>query len=222
MKKFEEKRTDYFGGFSVDKIRKFILANELRLVTVFNRLVFYFIVFIIFVFIFNNQFQSNKNSAKIFRGDIKAVNFLFANRSSENYKEIMSEFKKTAIRFRGRVISVLVDSADKTTDPEVKILMELIGIKSKDEAPTVRLLAFTDFEMKKYRPDSAEISNQVLTEFLQDFFNDKLQTYRLAQDLPADWDAKPVKVLTVKNFDQIVKDKSKAVLVKFCNFFYLI
>ncbi len=134
----------------------------------------------------------------------------------------MSEFKKSAIRFRGRVISVLVNSADKTTNPEVKILMELIGIKSKDEAPTVRLLAFSDLEMKKYKPDSAEISNQVLTEFLQEFFNDKLKPYRLGQELPADWDAKPVKVLTVKNFEQISKDKSKTVLVKFCNHILLL
>ena len=132
----------------------------------------------------------------------------------------MSEFKKSAIRFRGRVISVLVNSADKTTNPEVKILMELIGIKSKDEAPTVRLLAFSDLEMKKYKPDSAEISNQVLTEFLQEVFNDKLKPYRLGQELPADWDAKPVKVLTVKNFEQISKDKSKTVLVKFCNYIF--
>ena len=39
FKKFEEKRVDFFGDFDLEKIRKFILANELRLVTVFNRIV---------------------------------------------------------------------------------------------------------------------------------------------------------------------------------------
>ncbi len=40
----------------------------------------------------------------------------------------------------------------------------------------------------------------------------------MTEEVPADWDAKPVKVLVGKNFDEVVNDKTKAALVEFCKF----
>merc|ERR1711997_957718 len=74
--------------------------------------------------------------------------------------------------------------------------------------------------MVKYKPevsnldDNDEFDSNVRT-FLDDVLSGKLKQHLLSEDIPEDWDAKPVKTLVGKNFEQVAKDTEKHVLVEF-------
>lgn len=51
--------------------------------------------------------------------------------------------------------------------------------------------------MAKYKPDTYDLSESGLTNFVQQFLDGKLKQHLLSQDLPEDWDKEPVKVRIV-------------------------
>jgi protein disulfide-isomerase A1 len=187
FKKFDEGRNDFSGTFEIEELKKFIHANQLALVSEFNQ----------------------ETAQKIFGGDIKVHNLLFASKKSEKFESQLSEFKNAASKFRGRSIFVLID----TDVDENERVMEFFGLK-KEDAPTLRLISLAQ-EMTKYKPESNEIKADIIVKFVEAFFEKKLKPHLLTQDVPADWDAQPVKVLVGKNFNEVARDKTKSVLVEF-------
>lgn len=187
FKKFDEGLNVFDGKFDEEEIKKFIHSNQLALVSEFNQ----------------------ETAQKIFGGDIKVHTLLFASKKSDAYETIMGQFKEAAKSYKGRTIFVLIDTDVDENDR----VMEFFGLK-KDDAPTIRLISL-GAEMTKYKPDFTEIKSEALIKFVQDFFDKKIKPHLLTQDVPADWDAQPVKVLVGKNFDKVARDTTKTVLVEF-------
>jgi len=70
-------------------------------------------------------------------------------------------------------------------------------------------------EMTKFKPESNEIDEKNIREFVEGVLSGKVKQHLLSQVLPEDWDKTPVKTLVSTNFDEVAFDKSKDVLVEF-------
>ncbi|XP_068672295.1 protein disulfide-isomerase 2-like [Montipora foliosa] len=187
-KKFDEGRVVYDGEHLAESIIQFIKANQLPLVTEFN----------------------DENAPKIFGGDVKKHVLLFASKKADSFQGIHESFSSVAKDFKGKVLFVLVD----TEIEDNSRISEFFGIDAK-EIPTVRLINLADDDMTKYKPQTTELTADNVKTFVQEVLDGGLKPHLLSQEIPEDWDSKPVKVLVGKNFDEVAKDKTKAVFVEF-------
>jgi len=69
--------------------------------------------------------------------------------------------------------------------------------------------------MEKFKPDSNDVTVDKLTEFVTAFLDGNLKPFLMSEDVPADWDKNPVKVLVGKNFAEVALDEKKNVFVEF-------
>jgi len=91
--------------------------------------------------------------------------------------------------------------------------MEFFGLK-KEDAPSMRLIKLEE-EMTKFKPEDKSLTEESIKSFVDGVLSGKVKQHLLSQDLPEDWDKNPVKVLVSNNFDEVVFDKTKDVLVEF-------
>jgi protein disulfide-isomerase A1 len=187
LKKFDEGRNLFEGDLTADELKKFVSTNSLPLVVDF----------------------SHETAQKIFGGEIKAHNLLFASRKASDFESILESFKKVAKDFKNRVLFVTIN----TDEEDHERIMEFFGLK-KDETPSMRLIKLEE-EMTKFKPQSTQIDEQSIREFVEGVLSGKVKQHLLSQDLPEDWDKTPVKTLVSTNFDSVALDKSKDVLVEF-------
>merc|ERR1711970_542058 len=78
----------------------------------------------------------------------------------------------------------------------------------------MRIISLTE-DMKKFMPESNEMTKDAIKTFVQDFHDGKLKVHLKSEEVPEDWDKQPVKVLVGKNFAEVAYDKSKDVFVEF-------
>lgn len=187
FKDFDEGKNLYEGEITEEGLTQFVAANSLPLVVDFN----------------------HETASKIFGGEIKSHLLIFLSKEAGHYDTYLEAAMGAAKGFKGQVLFVTIN----TDEEDHSRILEFFGMK-KDEVPGLRIIKLEE-DMAKYRPDSYDLTESGLTSFVQSFLDGKLKQHLLSQDLPEDWDKEPVKVLVSSNFDEVVFNKDKDVLVEF-------
>ncbi|KAJ2943669.1 hypothetical protein O0L34_g16781 [Tuta absoluta] len=187
FKNFEEPKVVYDGEVVEDAIKKWVFVNSMPYIVEF----------------------SHETASKIFGGQIKYHLLLFLSKKNGDFEKYIDELKPVAKNYQDKIMTVAID----TDEDDHQRILEFFGMK-KEEVPSARLIALEQ-DMAKYKPPTNELSANAVEEFVQSFFDGKLKQHLLSEELPADWAAKPVKVLVATNFDDVVFDTSKRVLVEF-------
>ncbi|XP_026762466.1 protein disulfide-isomerase [Galleria mellonella] len=188
FKNFEEPRVKYDGeSFDEESFKTWVFVQSMPTIVEF----------------------SHETASKIFGGQIKYHLLLFLSKKNGDFDKYVEELKPVAKNYRDRIMSVAID----TDEDDHQRILEFFGMK-KEEVPSARLIALEQ-DMAKYKPPTDELSANSVEEFVQSFFAGTLKQHLLSEDLPSDWAAKPVKVLVATNFDEVVFDTNKRVLVEF-------
>ncbi|XP_059053821.1 protein disulfide-isomerase [Achroia grisella] len=188
FKNFEEPRVKYEGEtFDEDSFKTWVFVQSMPTIVEF----------------------SHETASKIFGGQIKYHLLLFLSKKNGDFDKYVEELKPVAKNYRDKIMSVAID----TDEDDHQRILEFFGMK-KEEVPSARLIALEQ-DMAKYKPATDELSANAVEEFVQSFFAGTLKQHLLSEDLPSDWSEKPVKVLVATNFDEVVFDSNKRVLVEF-------
>lgn len=187
FKEFDEKKVVFEGEVSKDEIQKFVAGNSLPLVVDFN----------------------HETASKIFSGDIKSHMLMFLSKEAGHYDNFLEIARNVAKSYKGKLLFVTIN----TDEEDHSRILEFFGM-TKEEVPGLRIIKLEE-DMAKFKPESYDITEENLRATVDKFLEGKLKQHLLSQDLPEDWDKNPVKVLVSSNFDEVVFDKSKDVLVEF-------
>merc|ERR1712088_1292435 len=185
LKQFDDKRAD-FDGEGKDAIASFVKLEQLALV---------------------NEF-SDKTAPKIFGGDLKQHNLLFAAKSASDYDTIHAAYSESAKAFKGKLLFVLVDCDVEDN----KRVMEFFGI-TEENCPDMRVINM-EKNMAKFAPEKSDLSAEGVKAFVNGVLDGSIKRHLKSEEVP-DNSGNAVKVIVGKNFNDLVLDPTKNVFVEF-------
>lgn len=187
FKQFDEGKVVYSGAANDAELKKFVQGQSMPLIVEFN----------------------HDSAQKIFGGDIKSHLLIFVSKEAGHFEKYVEASKEVAKKFRNDVLFVTINADE---EDHLRIL-EFFGMK-KEEVPSMRLIRLEE-DMAKYKPENSDLAADNIEAFVQLYIDGKLKQHLLSQDLPEDWDKQAVKTLVSTNFDAVVFDTKKDVLVEF-------
>merc|ERR1739838_252118 len=175
------------GEVTEEAITKFVSGNALPLVVEF----------------------SQETAQKIFSGEIKSHLLLFVSAAAEDYSSKVDIAKGIAKDHKGEMLFVTIN----TDEEDHKRIMEFFGLEEA-ELPSMRIIKLEE-DMSKFKPESTELSEENIRAFVKLYLEGGIKPHLMSEDIPEDWDKEPVKVLVGKNFQEVVMNTEKDVLVEF-------
>ncbi|KAA8539324.1 hypothetical protein F0562_026016 [Nyssa sinensis] len=160
-------------------------------------------------FVFENKLPlvttfTRESASLIFENPIKKQLLLFA--TSNDSEKFIPAFQEAAKSFKGKLIFVYVEMDNEDVGRPVS---EYFGVPG--DAP--RVLAYTgNDDAKKFVLDT-ELTLSSIKSFGEDFLEDKLKPFYKSDPIPETND-EDVKIVVGNNFDEIVLDESKDVLLE--------
>ncbi|OMO81294.1 Thioredoxin [Corchorus olitorius] len=159
-------------------------------------------------FVSNNKLPlvvtlTSQTAKLVFGNSIKKHLLLFAN--SHDSEKIKAAFLEAAKSFKGKLTFVYVELDHQDTEKRVLEYFSVSG-----DSP--RVLAFRYDDDKKYVMNG-DLTFSNIKSFVEEFLEDKLKPFYISDPIPDKNDG-DVKIVVGKNFDEIVLDGSKDVLLE--------
>eukprot|EP00262_Sarcandra_glabra_P018748 TRINITY_DN684_c0_g1_i2.p1 TRINITY_DN684_c0_g1~~TRINITY_DN684_c0_g1_i2.p1 ORF type:complete len:579 (+),score=130.37 TRINITY_DN684_c0_g1_i2:33-1739(+) len=184
LKKEAEKLAYFDGTFTKSAIAEFVSSNKLPLVTTFSR----------------------ETASLIFENPIKHQLLLFV--TSNGSEKVIPTFQEAAKFFKGKIVFVYVEIDDEDVGKPVS---EYFGITG--DGPKVLAYTATENEdPKKYLLDG-EMTIDNIKSFGEGLLEDKLKPFFKSDSIPETNDG-DMKIVVGNNFEEIVLDESKDVLLE--------
>eukprot|EP00899_Mesostigma_viride_P029416 jgi/Mesvir1/965/Mv17517-RA.1 len=146
-----------------------------------------------------------ENAEVIFNSGIPKQVLLFGD--TDALDEMAEQYKEVALAFRGKLIFVTFNYDEKETEP----VLEFFGLTA-DSPVTVLGFQALESSAKKYKMDGA-VTVANMKAFAEDLLADKLKPHLKSEPVPESNDGN-VKVVVGDNFDAIVMDDTKDVLLE--------
>ncbi|XP_072454075.1 protein disulfide-isomerase-like protein of the testis isoform X2 [Notamacropus eugenii] len=133
---------------------------------------------------------------------------LFISKNSTEFDVLIKVFESVAQKFKNKLIFLIVNT-DEVDNIHV---LEYFQISSWD-IPGVRILNLT--KNMRYRMPAEEITFKNVKKFCENFLDGLAKQQLPSENIPKDWDTKPVKVLVGKNFKEVVFSHKRNAFVMF-------
>nr|XP_004487116.1 protein disulfide isomerase-like 1-4 [Cicer arietinum] len=147
---------------------------------------------------------TRENAPSIFENPIKKQLLLFA--TSNDSEKFLPVFQEAAKSFKGKLIFVFVETDNEDIGKPVS---EYFGVSGSD----TKVLAYTGNDDGRKFVLEGEVTVDKIKAFGEDFLEDKLKPFFKSEPVPENNDG-DVKIVVGNNFDEIVLDESKDVLLE--------
>jgi protein disulfide-isomerase A1 len=145
----------------------------------------------------------------IFGGSVKNHLLMFTSTKANGFQQLKDTMTKLAKEYKGKLLFIFVD----TDNEELKNISQFFGV-TEDEMPGLRIVSLGQ-DMLKYKSPDNSFEEEKVKLFIEQFLAGELKPDLLSEDIPEDWDLKPVKTLVGKNFNSVVDNTETKTLVMF-------